>query len=330
MSMCGSEGDSDDQAWLLELCRAPRRSLQATLSDASDDSWLHELCRGQRARSDDTVTPMTASSTSSGVLAVKRPQKKEEEGSSGVLAIKQPQKKEDGYSGVLAIKQPQKKPQKKEDGSSGVLAVRRPCDGPWRSMSQLALDLESAQLPLPAKVWPLPVQADIQADILWDAVSLLGGSSWDTVLWLGGSGVPVLQRCLWRIAAWGAALKVCIFKVGIAYDPVHRWGNADFGYVTEQVWMFMDVLYCGPVGDCRSLEIDLIARLRAIAGCYNEKPGGEGISEKGSGVPAKCYCYCVFAPAGSGLGVRAEWQRHKRSVSEVSGVQVKCRKVTTE
>ena len=309
MSMSSIEGDSDDEAWLHELCRAPRRSLQATLSDSSDDSWLCELCRGQCARSDDTVPPVTASSMSSGVLAIRRSQKKEEEG-----------------SGVLQIK----RPKAEEDGSSGVLAIKRPCDGPWRSMSQLALDLESAKLLLPVPVWPLPAQADIQADILWDAMESLGGSNWDTVSWLGGYGVPVMQRCLWRIAAWGATLKVFIFKVGIAYDPVHRWGNADFGYVTEQTWMFMDVLHRGPVGECRSLEIDLIARLRAIAGCYNEKPGGEGISENSSGVPVECYCYCVFAPAGSGLGVRSEWQRHKRSVSEVSGVQVKRRKVTTE
>ena len=193
-------------------------------------------------------------------------------------------------------------------------------------MSQLGSDLERAQLPLPSPVWPLPVQADIQADILWDAVESLGGSNWDTVSWLGGSGVPVLQRCLWRIAAWGAALKVCIFKVGIAYDPKHRWGNDDFGYATEQTWMFMDVLHCGPAGECRALEIDLIARLIAMAGCYNEKPGGEGISANSSGVPVMpCYCYCVFAPAGSGLGVRAEWQqRHKRVVPEEGcGVQVK-------
>ena len=44
------------------------------------------------------------------------------------------------------------------------------------------------------------------------------------------------------------------------------------------------------------------------------------MSANSSGVPVMpCYCYSVFAPAGSGLGVRAEWRRHRRLVSDSGG-----------
>ena len=94
---------------------------------------------------------------------------------------------------------------------------------------------------------------------------------------------------------------------GIAFDPAHRWRNDEFGYVHEKMWMFMDVMHSGSADECRSLEKDLIQSVRRLPGCYNTRPGGEGVR---SATPGTCYCYAVYAPAGSGVGVHAAW-RHR-------------------
>ena len=97
------------------------------------------------------------------------------------------------------------------------------------------------------------------------------------------------------------------FKVGIAFNPAHRWRNDDLGYVHEQMWMFMDVMHSGSADECRSLEKDLIRSVGRLPGCYNASLGGEGVC---STTPGACHCYAVFAPAGSGVGVHAAW-RHR-------------------
>ena len=77
--------------------------------------------------------------------------------------------------------------------------------------------------------------------------------------------------------------------------------------------MFMDVMLSGSVAVCRSLERDLISSARRLPGCYNASPGGEGVS---STTPGICCCYAVYAPAGSGLSLHADWRR--RSAADVS------------
>ena len=123
-----------------------------------------------------------------------------------------------------------------------------------------------------------------------------------------------LATCLWRTLSWFRSMNnLAVFKVGIAHDPAHRWSNDEFGYVRERMWMFMDIMVASSPGVCRELEIALIARLQSVAGCYNIKPGGEGISKSGStpdsvGTDGTCYCYVVFAPAGGGRGLHDEWR----------------------
>ena len=118
----------------------------------------------------------------------------------------------------------------------------------------------------------------------------------------------LLYKCLWRIGAWMQALdNTAAFKVGIAFNPAHRWRNDDFGYVHEEMWMFMDVMHSGSADEWRSHEKDFIRSVRNLRGCYNASPGGEGVS---SSTPGTCYCYAVYAPAGSGVGVHAAW-RHR-------------------
>ena len=118
-----------------------------------------------------------------------------------------------------------------------------------------------------------------------------------------------LSKCLWRIGTWMQALdNIAAFKVGIAFDPAHRWRNDEFGYVHEKMWMFMDVMHSGSANECRSLEKDLIESVRRLPGCYNTSPGGEGVR---SATPGTCYCYVVYAPAGSGVGVHAAWRQRE-------------------
>ena len=75
----------------------------------------------------------------------------------------------------------------------------------------------------------------------------------------------------------------------------------------EMIWTFMDVMYAGTRAECRLLEIALISRLGPIPGCYNTRPGGEGISASGGASAPLCYCYTVFSPAGHGKGLQAQW-----------------------
>ena len=174
---------------------------------------------------------------------------------------------------------------------------------PYQCMSQLVSDLEHAQLPLPSPMWSLPAGDDI----IWDGLASTPNAN-----------APVITQRLWRIAAGSALLRVCIFKIMFAYDPKHQWLNTDFGYITEERWMFMDVLHRCPVAERCTLETDLITQLGNIPGCYNDKPGGEGISKHSTTSSSECYCYDLFAPAGSGLGVHEDRQRRKQSESKRS------------
>ena len=102
-----------------------------------------------------------------------------------------------------------------------------------------------------------------------------------------------------RFFAWKALLEIMVFKIGIAADPEDRYCD---GYVHEQCWMFMDVVWQAPAHACRELEIALIASLGQIPGCQNVRSGGDGVH------PSRdytCYCYVVYAPAGNGVGLVA-------------------------
>lgn len=292
------EGSSEDEAWLQDLCSAPRRSLHVTPSNSSDDAWLHELCRGtrppehQKGRSG----PSQLQHESSRVPVMVQPK------SSGVSVMVQPTDASPGRQSEQSADGTPQSPRR----CSGFQLVEPVSKPSYDFMSQLANELVQEQMPLPSPKWPLPMQDAI----IWEAVRGDGHIGRSAVC----SGVPVLRRCMWRIAAWSESLNICIFKIGIAFCPEHRWRNPEFGYVTEETWMFMDVMHMGSAEECRTLEIDLIARLRKIPGCYNHKPGGEGISAH-SAASTSCYCYAVYAPAGSGASVHKAWLSRMRQLA---------------
>lgn len=273
--------DSDEDAWLQSICRAPRRRpLPVTLSDASDDAWLQDICHFPRTPESSGVPAMVVAEQQGG-------------GSSGVPVSPVVARAEEESSGP---------PQSPGDPQ----VVGQPFVGPYHRLGDLVSELVRERKPLPSVAWSLPEQDTIIEDDAFDARH---------------SSVPVIQYCLWRIAAWGASMtNICIFKVGVAYDPHHRWHNAEFGYDTEKQWMFMDVMHAGTAEECCVLEKDLIARLKKIPGCRNEKDGGDGICLDNAAELGTCHLYVVFAPAGEGINLYTAWRRRKRASCLQDGV----------
>ena len=97
-----------------------------------------------------------------------------------------------------------------------------------------------------------------------------------------------------------------LFKVGICGDPQSRLQL----YHTEKVWLAMDLAFQAPAEMCRRLEIELIKALKSTPGCYNIKPGGEGVS---TGADYKRFVYFVIAPCGEGISLR---EAHRRRSME--------------
>ena len=197
--------------------------------------------------------------------------------------------------------------------SHGGASPCPPFDGPYTSLLELRSQV-AVYMHLPEPVWLEPEQDAI----IDDAISQnFGGPS-------PVSGGPSLvsgesafiAKCCWRFAAWSQVLQdLFVFKIGIAHDPVHRWWNEEFGYNKDQIWMFMDVMHAGSAAQCCWLEKALIFRLGSIPGCHNASGGGEGISAVSSaagGESSSCHCYIVYAPAGSGVGLRAAFLARKR------------------
>jgi hypothetical protein len=114
-----------------------------------------------------------------------------------------------------------------------------------------------------------------------------------------------------RLAMWQAVFGILIFKVGIAADPLQRYRNAEFGYQHEGPWQFMDVLVQARASTCCILEKLLIrsmGTIRGCFGCYNEKPGGEGVQNDSD---HDCFVYLTIAEAGHGRDLAREAKRRR-------------------
>ena len=119
-----------------------------------------------------------------------------------------------------------------------------------------------------------------------------------------------MEPLLLRMARWQRTFQhIMAFKIGIATCPEERWEL----YGREEMWLAMDVVYRGDAQTCRMLETRLIEILKRIPGCYNQKPGGEGIS---STTDHKCTVYFVFAPCGGGVGSIVAHRRRLRALGK--------------
>ena len=127
---------------------------------------------------------------------------------------------------------------------------------------------------------------------------------------------PFFDHAVSRLMMWKRLFGVIVFNIGIAAELTKRYHEPHFGYAKEGIWRFMDVVVHGPAIFCRHLEIELISAFKAIPGCYNEKPGGEGVSKDRT---HPCFVYLVVADAGHGHALHVSCKR-RRLVDASSGV----------
>ena len=107
-----------------------------------------------------------------------------------------------------------------------------------------------------------------------------------------------------------------VFKIGIAGNPSERYRCREIGYVKEKIWLGMDLLFEGPAELCRQLEKTLLRSCQQIPGCYNIRPGGEGVA---AGSMHRCFCYIVFAPVGDGIPLYRARALRIKALQEAAG-----------
>ena len=101
-----------------------------------------------------------------------------------------------------------------------------------------------------------------------------------------------------------ATIGVAAFKIGVCFNPSHRFRGETWSYCHEG-FTEMQLLSVTEATEARLLEKDLIANFRGRQGCHNHAPGGEGIAPSRS----FCYVYCVFADATGRSFIHAEKRR---------------------
>ena len=105
---------------------------------------------------------------------------------------------------------------------------------------------------------------------------------------------------------------VAAFKIGIAYDPRHRFRNKRFGYCWKG-FTEMQLLSLTTATDARDLEASLINAFVGTTGCHNIKLGGDGITP----CAECCFVYCVFADAKGDSFINAVRDRRRRQSAPI-------------
>ena len=94
-----------------------------------------------------------------------------------------------------------------------------------------------------------------------------------------------------------ARVGICIYKIGICRDPMHRMHNEAYGYAVgeRERYASMELLVASFPAICAFLERRLISLYFGLPGCRNTAPGGENAPASGL-----CFLYLVTAPCGDG------------------------------
>ena len=109
-----------------------------------------------------------------------------------------------------------------------------------------------------------------------------------------------------------------VFKIGITGNPSERYRCREIGYVKGNIWLGMKLLFEGPAELCRQSETILIGSCQQIQGCYNIRPGGEGVA---AGSMHRCFCYIVFAPVGDGIPLHRARALRIKALQEAAGTK---------
>ena len=282
MSQIGMEADTadDEESWLQELLQFhSHRSLAPQLAEPSsdDDEWMHELLFAHHRTSPSTSTILE------GVGSATRTMLAHPHGSS---LLANPHGSPTGACSSAP---------RNPDGSARATGA---CSSTPRNQNRHHAHWDFSM--------PVITKVEARAALIAEAQSIGALPSVcvpqkDCVLWNVQS---VLDPVTWgkqRLSAWLFVLGPAIFKVGIAASPMHRFFSSEFGYVLEERWHFMDVIWKGPANRCRQIEIDLIAATQCVEGSFNEKLGGDGVHPDRT---HECYVYLVLAAAGHGLSLK--------------------------
>jgi hypothetical protein len=288
---CQSFAGSDDE-WLGELlpwtCQVTL-PLAVNQQDESDDEWLRDICKAPASSTTDVQAPQAplarARSLASSTTDAQAPQVPLARAQS--LAI--PSEPSEPAESAISTE---------PENRNRSLAPIRIIEDVLRfgSVAQMTRYLRARNVAIPMRPNGLPPLEDIVFSDLKD-FSEHRALMPKTLLQLMAPIVTPFDYAVSRLLMWRNLIGPIIFKIGIAAEPSHRFNNLEYGYRREGIWQFMDVVLCGSARVCRQWEIDLIFALQSFAGCYNVKPGGEGVGKERTYI---CYLYIVVCDAGSG------------------------------
>lgn len=113
------------------------------------------------------------------------------------------------------------------------------------------------------------------------------------VLSAGRTAGIVMSHCQQHVLT--VLQKPVNFKIGLAYNPEHRWSNPRYGHALSNMYHAMDVIAELDTADGAAyLEATLIQRFRDRSGCMNRAPGGEGL--RGPAANGPYFVYIVHGP----------------------------------
>jgi hypothetical protein len=276
----------DEHEWLSELFSVSGKALAGHAADMEDHEWIRDLCWSQRSS-----------------------------GSTSDCA-------NEAIGAHVAAAAAATGAEVAQGATKDARAVQCMCVTPRRPLVPLVVDCagwrfrdfgEVAEYMEPKGEKMFAREVPPQDSIVFSGMMSFGEGSLKPV-----EHLQPFDHAVMRLMMWKYLFGILVFKIGIAADPTHRFRNPEFGYTQDRVWHLMDVVLAGPANLCRVLEMQLISAMGLVQGCYNLKPGGEGV---GKDHTYGCYVYLVVAEAGHGMGLSVAWNKRRKLLAGVAPVE---------
>jgi hypothetical protein len=280
----------DEHEWLSELFFVSGKALAGHAADMEDHEWIRDLCWSQTSSGSksDCANVAIGAHVAAGAVAI---------GAHVAIGAQVAQEATKDARAVQGMWVNPRRP-------LVPLVVDK---GRWRDFGEVAEYME----PKGEKMFAREVPP--QDSIVFSGMMSFGEGSLKPV-----EHLKPFDHAVMRLMMWKYLFGVIVFKIGIAADPTHRFRNPEFGYTKERVWHLMDVVLAGPANLCRVLEMQLISAMGLVQGCYNLKPGGEGV---GKDQTYRCCVYLVVAEAGHGMAVSVAWTKRRKLLAGVAPVE---------